>query len=154
MIGHSMGGLILRLASPRIDHQDLLYGYVSLGTPHLGYLQGLKLYIRAGLSLFSNLYSNPCLNEISGKDSPQLHETAIYKMSVSGSLANFRKVVLVASSKDKYVSWHSARLENMNRDFLKQYTFIENEMINNILGPKGNIDRVERLEVDFNCVER
>lgn len=139
MIGHSMGGLVLRLASNKISHQDLLYSYVSLGTPHLGYLQGLKLYIRAGLTLFSNIYSNPCLNEISGKDSTQLHETAIFKMSESGSLANFKKIVLVASNRDKYVSWHSARLENMNRDFLKQYTFIEKEMIDNILPQKGKI---------------
>lgn len=124
MLGHSMGGLILRLASNRIKYPQYLYTYISLGTPHLGYLQGLKLHIRAGLSLFTNLYSNPCLNEISGKDTSELHETFIYKLSVNGSLKKFRKVVLVASNRDKYVSWHSARIENYNKDFLKSYTFI------------------------------
>ena len=62
MIGHSMGGLVLRLAANQIKQKELLYGYISLGTPHLGYLQGLKLHIRAGLSFFSNIYSNPCLD--------------------------------------------------------------------------------------------
>lgn len=68
MVGHSMGGLILRVASNNIKHKELLFAFLSLGTPHLGYLQGLKLHIRAGLSLFSNIYSNPCLDELSGKD--------------------------------------------------------------------------------------
>jgi triacylglycerol esterase/lipase EstA (alpha/beta hydrolase family) len=62
MVGHSMGGLVLRIASNMMNHKELLYSYLSLGTPHLGYLQGLKLHIRAGLSLFSSMYSNPCLN--------------------------------------------------------------------------------------------
>lgn len=69
MIGHSMGGLVLRMAANKIKLKELLYAFISLGTPHLGYLQGLRLHIRAGLSLFSNLYSNPCLHELSGKDS-------------------------------------------------------------------------------------
>lgn len=34
----------------------------------------------------------------------------MFKHSKSGSLANFKKVVLVSSVNDKYVSWHSARL--------------------------------------------
>ena len=105
-----MGGLVLRIASNLIRHKDLLYAYLSLGTPHLGYLQGLKLHIRAGLSLFSSVYSNPCLNELSGKDSAGLHNSSIYKISLSGALTNFKKVIFVSSRKDKYVSWHSARI--------------------------------------------
>ena len=64
MIGHSMGGLILRVVANKIkeEYKHMLYGYVSLGTPHLGYLQGLKFHIKAGLSLFSSMNNNPCLN--------------------------------------------------------------------------------------------
>jgi hypothetical protein len=57
-----MGGLILRGAANQIPYTNNLFCYISLGTPHLGYLQGIKLIIRAGLSLFSNLYNTPCLN--------------------------------------------------------------------------------------------
>ena len=110
MIGHSMGGLVLRLAANKMKYQEHLWSYISLGTPHLGYLQGLKLIIRAGLSLFSNIYSTPCLNELSCKDTDELHDTAIYQLSLKGRLSNFKKVILVASSHDKYVSWHSARI--------------------------------------------
>ena len=137
-----MGGLILRIASNRIKLKDRLYGYVSLGTPHLGYLQGLKLHIRAGLSLFSSVSHNPCLNELSGKDSLDLHESAIFKMSVDGNLSNFKKVILVSSCKDKYVSWHSARIEKYSENILKPLTFIENEMVHNIFKKEGKIERV------------
>jgi selenocysteine-specific translation elongation factor len=68
---------------------------------------------------------------------------------MAGQLSNFKRVVVVASSRDKYVSWHSARIENFNKDVLKQYTFIENEMICNILGKGSGIERIDRLEVDF-----
>ena len=81
MIGHSMGGLVLRLAANKMKYKELLYAYISLGTPHLGYLQGLKLHIRAGLSIFSSMNNNPCLSELSGKDANCLYNTCIYKLS-------------------------------------------------------------------------
>lgn len=62
MIGHSMGGLILRYISAYISQPLNLYGYVTLGTPHLGYLQGVKFLIKAGISFLSNISNNPCLN--------------------------------------------------------------------------------------------
>ena len=45
-------------------------------------------------------------------------------MSLEGHLGNFKRVILISSSKDKYVSWHSARIENFNKDRLKQFTFV------------------------------
>lgn len=110
MIGHSMGGLILRSICNKISKANLLHCYISLGTPHLGYLQGIKFIIRAGINFFSNIYDIPCFNELNGKDTTELHDCCLYKLSESGTLANFNKVVLVSSIHDKYVSWHSARL--------------------------------------------
>lgn len=81
MIGHSMGGLILRSICNSISKANLLYGYVSLGTPHLGYLQGIKFIIRAGINFFSNLYDIPCFNELNGKDTSNLHDSCLYKLS-------------------------------------------------------------------------
>ena len=145
MLGHSMGGLILRIASNRIKQKEMLYGYISLGTPHLGYLQGLKVHIRAGLSLFSSVSHNPCLTELAGKDSLDLHESAIFKMSIDGNLSNFKKIVLVSSCKDKYVSWHSARIEKYSDKVLKPLTFVESEMVSNIFRKEGRIERIERF---------
>jgi uncharacterized pyridoxamine 5'-phosphate oxidase family protein len=75
-------------------------------------------------------------------------------MSLSGQLTNFKKVILVSSLRDKYVSWHSARLENYNKDLLKQITFRENEMLKNILSKDSKIERIDRLEIDFKLTER
>jgi len=120
-----MGGLIIRAAANQIPYVNNLFCYISLGTPHLGYLQGIKLLIRAGISIFSNLYNTPCLDELSGKDSSELHNCFMYKLSQIGHLSNFKRVILVSSVHDKYVSWHSARLEVFNKDQLQQYNFIE-----------------------------
>lgn len=61
MVGHSMGGLILRCAAAQISRPENLYCFISLGTPHLGYLQGIKFFIKAGISFLSNVSSNLCL---------------------------------------------------------------------------------------------
>jgi hypothetical protein len=48
MIGHSMGGLILRASLPYL--QKYHFGvFISLSVPHLGYLNGTKASIGAGL---------------------------------------------------------------------------------------------------------
>ena len=93
------------------------------------------MIIRAGINFFSNWYDIPCFNELNGKDKSDLHDSFLYKLSESGNLGNFKKVFLVSSIYDKYVSWHSARLENYNKDLLKKINFVENEMMNNILPP-------------------
>ncbi len=106
MIGHSMGGLILRCIANTLSQE--LYGFVSLGTPHLGYLQGIKFFIKAGFSFLSN--NSTCLSELSSRDSNDLHECLIFKFSKAATLSRFKKIVLLSSLSDKYVSWHSARL--------------------------------------------
>ena len=106
MIGHSMGGLILRWVANTLTQN--LFAFVSLGTPHLGYLQGIKFFIKAGFSFLSS--NSTCLSELSSRDSNDLHECLIYKFSNAAALSRFKKIVLLSSLSDKYVSWHSARL--------------------------------------------
>jgi hypothetical protein len=110
MIGHSMGGLILRCIAANISHPQNLYCFISMGSPHLGYLQGIKFFIKAGISFLSNMTNNVCLSELSSKDNADLHECLIYKLSQNAPLSAFKKLVFLSSVHDKYVSWHSARL--------------------------------------------
>ena len=50
MVGHSMGGIIARAALPHLlKYQSQLGFFCSLGTPHLGYLNGVKGFIKVGL---------------------------------------------------------------------------------------------------------
>lgn len=106
MIGHSMGGLILRWVANTLTQH--LFAFISLGTPHLGYLQGIKFFIKAGFSFLSG--NSTCLSELSSRDSNDLHECLIYKFSNAAALSRFKKIILLSSLSDKYVSWHSARL--------------------------------------------
>lgn len=48
-IGHSLGGLIIRAALPHLSkYQDRFYSYVSLSSPHLGYISNSNKVIDTG----------------------------------------------------------------------------------------------------------
>jgi triacylglycerol esterase/lipase EstA (alpha/beta hydrolase family) len=49
-VGHSLGGLIIRSALPRLEEfKGCFHGFVSLGSPHLGYLGSSNALISAGM---------------------------------------------------------------------------------------------------------
>jgi triacylglycerol esterase/lipase EstA (alpha/beta hydrolase family) len=50
LVGHSMGGIIARAALKHLGSFQNQFGfYCSLGTPHLGYLNGVDGLIKVGL---------------------------------------------------------------------------------------------------------
>lgn len=56
-IGHSMGGLIVRAAIPELKQfEDKLYTYMSLSSPHLGYLYQSSTLIKAGLWILNTIH--------------------------------------------------------------------------------------------------
>lgn len=49
-VGHSLGGIIIRQAVSHLsEYQQFFHGYVSLGTPHLGFLFNSSTLIDAGM---------------------------------------------------------------------------------------------------------
>jgi alpha-beta hydrolase superfamily lysophospholipase len=55
MIGHSMGGLILRAALPHLEqYSQNLNTFATFGSPHIGYLHGIKTMVKTGLWFFKN----------------------------------------------------------------------------------------------------
>jgi hypothetical protein len=49
-VGHSLGGIIIRAALPFLeDFKAIMEGYMSLGSPHLGYLPNQHSLVSAGL---------------------------------------------------------------------------------------------------------
>ena len=49
-IGHSLGGIIVREALRHLKtYKKLLHGYISLGSPHLGYMYNSNSLIDAGM---------------------------------------------------------------------------------------------------------
>lgn len=48
-IGHSLGGVIIRAALPYLEEfRDSMYTFLTLSTPHMGYLYNTSSLIDAG----------------------------------------------------------------------------------------------------------
>jgi hypothetical protein len=54
-VGHSLGGIIIRAALPYLEeYKCIMEGYMSLGSPHLGYLPNHHSLVSAGLWVLKN----------------------------------------------------------------------------------------------------
>ncbi len=138
-IGHSLGNLIIRAA---VSHQtfkpfkDQLYTYLSLSGPHLGTLYNTSGLVNMGLWLMQKWKRSGSLLQLSLKDDSDIRKTYLYNLSQKPSLEYFKNILLVASLQDRYVPFHSARIEMCkaaNRD--STHGNVYREMVLNILKP-------------------
>lgn len=51
------------------------------------------------------------LHQLALKDAQDIRKTFIYQLSLKSNLQKFRNVLLAGSTQDRYVPWHSARIE-------------------------------------------
>ena len=124
-IGHSLGGLIVRAAIPQLqEYQYALNAYMSLGTPHLGYVESGSPLIATGLWLLQTWGKSLALKQLAGKDAKQAKDTLLWRLAGNQSLARFRSVLLVASHQDSYVPYDSARLEVSNHTDLHTSAYL------------------------------
>ena len=167
MVGHSMGGIILRACLRHLNTKilEMLHTFISFASPHLGFLHCQSFITQAGIKLFDSLYSSLSLKQISNRDHPMLKDTFIYELSKSGPLTHFKHILLFSSIEDKYVPWNSARIQ-LNKRALgisgapiknQKHSIrrMEEKMMGNILGLpspqfKGKAKSLHRFEVDFN----
>lgn len=64
-IGHSLGGLIIRAAFPYLkDYKDKFYTFISMSTPHLGYMYNSSKLLDAGIWLLKNWRNSTCLSQL------------------------------------------------------------------------------------------
>ncbi|XP_042632193.1 protein FAM135B-like [Cyprinus carpio] len=138
-IGHSLGNVIIRsvLTRPRFRcYLCKLHTFLSLSGPHLGTLYNNSTLVSTGLWLMQKLKKSGSLLQLTFRDHTDLRQTFLYTLSKKPGLQFFRNVVLVASPQDRYVPFHSARIE-MCRTALKDRTTgpVYTEMINNLLQP-------------------
>ncbi|XP_016339697.1 protein FAM135B-like [Sinocyclocheilus anshuiensis] len=138
-IGHSLGNVIIRsvLTRPRFRcYLCKLHTFLSLSGPHLGTLYNNSTLVSTGLWLMQKLKKSGSLLQLTFRDHTDPRQTFLYMLSKKPGLQFFRNVVLVASPQDRYVPFHSARIE-MCRTALKDRTTgpVYTEMINNLLQP-------------------
>ncbi|XP_059411779.1 protein FAM135B-like [Carassius carassius] len=138
-IGHSLGNVIIRsvLTRPRFRcYLCKLHTFLSLSGPHLGTLYNNSTLVSTGLWLMQKLKKSGSLLQLTFRDHTDPRQTFLYTLSKKPGLQFFRNVVLVASPQDRYVPFHSARIE-MCRTALKDRATgpVYTEMINNLLQP-------------------
>lgn len=66
--------------------------------------------IKAGMWFMRKMNETKSLDQLAMEDNESLKSTFLYKLSEKGHLQNFQKIILLSSSEDSYVPWHSARI--------------------------------------------
>ncbi|CAF3151214.1 unnamed protein product [Rotaria socialis] len=138
-IGHSLGNLIIRatVSNTRFErYRSLLYTYLSLSGPHLGTLFNTSGLVNIGMWLMQKWKKSSSLSQMSFSDHIDPKQTYLYKLSKQPCLEFFKNILMVASPQDRYVPFHSARIE-VCKAALKDtsYGSIYVEMISNLLEP-------------------
>ncbi|XP_051507723.1 protein FAM135A-like isoform X1 [Myxocyprinus asiaticus] len=138
-VGHSLGNLIVRsvLSRPRFKcYLSRLHTFLSLSGPHLGTLYNSSALVNTGLWFMQKWKKSGSLLQLTSRDHSDPRQTFLYKLSKKAGLQFFKNVVLVGSLQDRYVPYHSARIE-MCKTALKdkQTGPVYAEMIENLLLP-------------------
>jgi hypothetical protein len=96
-IGHSLGGVIIRAALPHLeDLKDSMHTFLTLSTPHMGYLYNTSSLIDAGkycelpflktlnylgMWILKRWKKSKSLQQLSLSDEKNIHESFMYKLS-------------------------------------------------------------------------
>ena len=149
-IGHSLGGLIIRTALPHLsDYASKMHLFLTLSTPHLGYMYNSSKIIDAGIWVLRKWRRSTALQQLSMSDDDEVNKTALFSMSDCAGLRWFRYVVFCSSFQDQYVPHDSARVEVSEAGANDQtkgrfYIQMASKILSNI-----PIERLHRLDVNF-----
>lgn len=81
-IGHSMGGLIIRAALPYLEqYAPKMHLFMTLSTPHLGYMSTSSKLIDAGMWFLSKWKKSKSMEELSLADAAEIENTYLFKLS-------------------------------------------------------------------------
>ncbi len=115
-IGHSIGGLIIRAALPYLkDYAEKFCLYMSLSSPHLGYIFHTSSLVDAGMWLLKTWKKSKSLDQLCLSDAKELKECKLYKMTESEGLNWFKHIYLISSHQDHYAPFESTRIQFCNK---------------------------------------
>ena len=154
-IGHSIGGVIIRAALPNLEEfKDKFWFYLSLSSPHLGYVFSDSTLIKTGMWFLKRWKGSKSLEQFMQNDNKDLNETCLYKLSEYNGLNWFKYVYLLSSHQDNYSPYESSRIQ-FNNSSLGNDKKSENykRMALNILSKLTNIS-LKRIDVNFLIQEK
>ncbi|XP_052775598.1 protein FAM135A-like isoform X3 [Mya arenaria] len=152
-VGHSLGTIIIRSALTHIEMIPLLpklYTFLSLSGPHLGTLFNSSGLVNMGMWFMQKWKKSGSLLQLSLKDNPDPRQSFLYTLSQKPGLEFFKHVLLVGSSQDRYVPYHSSRIEickAAQRDSTGLGS-VYAEMVANILNPIVNNPKCKLIRYD------
>lgn len=156
-VGHSIGNIIIRTAltdAAMKPYLSNLHTFLSISGPHLGYLYSSNALFNSGLWLFKKLKGSPCMHQLTFTDEADIQNSFLFKLSQEKTLENFQNIILLSSPQDRYVPYHSARIEMCQaamRDSRKgpAYTTMLKNCLNQILLPATADRTFIRGDVNF-----
>ena len=154
-IGHSIGGVIIRAALPNLEEfKDKFWFYISLSSPHLGYVYSDSTLIKTGIWVLNRWKGSKSLEQFMQNDNSDLNETCLYKLSEYNGLNWFKYVYFLSSHQDNYSPYESSRIQ-FNSNSLSNDKKSENYkcMACNILSKLTN-NTLKRVDVNFVIQEK
>lgn len=107
---------MLRAALKHLEEfKDVLYGFITLATPHYGYLHSVSKILSVGMWAFSKLTKNPTVSEMRLSDNIKIEESTLFKLSEYNGLEWFKYIVLVGSYHDSYAPLESSLIQLSER---------------------------------------
>nr|CAD7600961.1 unnamed protein product [Timema genevievae] len=152
-IGHSLGNIIIRSAITRPQMKHLLpklHTFLSLSGPHLGTLYNNSGLVNMGMWFMQKWKKSGSLLQLALRDTSDVRQSFLYRLSQRSNLHHFRNVLLCGSSQDRYVPLHSARIELCKaavKDTSSQGAAYR-EMVHNIVYPIINKPEVTFVRYD------
>ena len=71
----------------------------------------IKLNHFTGMWIMQKWKKSGSLHQLAMKDASDIRNTFMYKLASNSNIHMFRNVLLAGSTQDRYVPWHSARIE-------------------------------------------
>ena len=98
IIGYSMGGVIARAALPYLDRfKDKFHGFVSLCSPHLGYMYKTSKLFSTGMWILNKWKKSTAITQLRMADGRSIEDCYLYKLSQVQGLGWFKHMMLVSS---------------------------------------------------------
>eukprot|EP00850_Spirogloea_muscicola_P000316 SM000001S04718 [mRNA] locus=s1:1835532:1841174:- [translate_table: standard] len=113
-VGHSIGCVIIRAA---LTHEAMrpylenLHAFLSISGPHLGYLYSSNSLFNGGLWVLKRFKQATVMHELTFTDRADINDCYLFRLSQSKTFECFKHVLLISSPQDRYVPYHSARIE-------------------------------------------
>jgi hypothetical protein len=153
MLGHSLGGLIIRASLKYLyDLKSCFHSFISLSSPHVGIYYSDNVLHQLGKWAIKKLQDSTSFTQMTLKDAKDKKETFIFKLSKADGLDWFSHVLFFTCGDDPYVPVDSAGCYVPPKSLGSKHEEVFAEIVRNLLEKVGS-ERLVRVDVSFRYSE-